>query len=177
MGNRYSGLADGIEARRQAKLQTERTAFSNCKEDLSDISFEVKGSSGSVKAMLPLIGAMLLFVTYFIIKYSRGDTKEMASSFTFVFGAFAVMLVIVSVALFVTSKKPPVIVRGKTVSVGDLSLTSDQISHVECTSMNQIKIHSKGKKVCVFSWHEDNGELFMAWARKCKIVILDKREF
>lgn len=175
MGNRYSGLADSIEASRQAKLQTEKTAFANCKEDMSDVSFEVKGSADSVKAMLPLLGSFLLFVAYFIIKYSRGDSEEMASGFTFVFGVLAITFIIVSIAMFVTGKKPPVIVRGKTLSVGDLSLTSDMISHVECTALNQIKVHSKGKKVCVFSWNEDNGELFMAWARKCKIVILDKR--
>ncbi len=177
MGNKYTSFADSLEAANRQKRLTEMTALNGCKEDLSDVNFKVCGNSMSKTA---IVGGLTLFLgagASIMIKSRVAGAKS--DGFTTVdyvfFGLIVVMVVLVALMLFIESRKKPVEVRGKVMYYGEKSYSSDMISHVECTSLNKIKVHSKGKVVCSFSWALDNGEMFMAWARKCNIVILDKR--
>lgn len=175
---RFSRLDDCtnyLNNRKQQKLEAEKTAFSNCKEDLSDVLFEVGGHDASGKATLCILGFVLLFAARFIVKYTFDDLSEMAGALNFVFIVIIVCLAIFGVWFFVTDRKPPILVNGKSVKQGDKIWTNKDISHVECTSLNKIKVHSRGKVIFSFSWEVEDSELFLAWARKCGIVILDKR--
>lgn len=175
---RYNALdeyAEKMNARKQQRLAAEKTAFANCNEDMSDVNFQVQGSADSTKAVFPIIGAIALFAAFFVIRIAHGDSKEIKSGLIFVFGVIAVLLVICGVYMFVTSKHPVVSVRGKTVTCNGKSWTNTDFSHIECTAMGKVKVHSKGKVVLSFQWENEGAELFIAWARKLGIVLLDKR--
>lgn len=173
--NAFDEYADKMNARKQQRLAAEKTAFANCKEDMSDVRFDVKGSTASVKELLPIIGAIVLFAAFFIVKFARGDSQEMKNGLVFVFVVVGILLLICGVSMLVSSKRPAVSVRGKTVSCKDKSWTNAELSHIECTAMGKIKAHSKGKVVFSFPWETEGAELFLAWAGKLGIVILDKR--
>jgi hypothetical protein len=50
-----------------------------------------------------------------------------------------------------------------------------EISHIVFKKYGKIKIYSRGKVVAKASCADGNTQKLIEWAKKCKIIVLDKR--
>lgn len=163
--------------KRLAKLELESTAFNNCRDDMSDVSFEIGKSSYSTK----IFGAIALFAVIFgvriIIRRFVGNPDMTFSSGDTLFWCFiALIIVLVIFTVFKESKRPPISVSGKTLFYNGDCWKTNEISCVKCTKwFERVEVYSNGKKVVSFPWEMDNSELFIAWVKKCGIVFEDYR--
>lgn len=160
------------------KLALENTAFNNCKDDMSDVHFEIGKSSYTAK----IFGAIVLFALFFggrmLLKKRFAGSSDMASSIgDIIFWCFIGLIAILVVVTFIREKsKPTISVSGKNVYFGAKCVSSDEIQYVKCSKWFQhVEVYSKGKKVLSFPWELDNSELFIAWVKKCGIVFMDNR--
>lgn len=163
--------------KRLAKLELESTAFNNCRPDISDVSFEIGKSSYSVK----IFGAIVLFALFFgvriIARRYVGNPDMKLAAGDIVFWCFiGLLLILVIFSIIKESKRPPILVSGKTLFYNSDCWSSDEISYVKCTKwFERVDVYSGEKKVLSFPWEMDNSELFIAWVNKCGIVFEDNR--
>lgn len=159
------------------KLNTEKTAFKNCGEDMSDVSFEMGKSSYTAK----LFGFIVLFALFFGIRIIArryvGNPDMTFSIVDIIFWCCIGIIAILVIVTFVREKnKPTISVSSKTVFYNGDCWTSDEISYVRCTKwFERVEVYSNGKKVLAFPWELDNSELFIAWVNKCGITFEDNR--
>lgn len=162
---------------RKEKLDAEKTAFRNCREDFSDVSFEIGKSSYTAKAF----GAIVLFAVFFggriILRRRVGNPEAGTSAVDIGFWVLIAVILVVAVASALMQRvRAGISVSGKTVFCGGNCFTSDEISKVRITRwMERVEIYADGKRVIKFPWELDNSELFIAWARRCGITIEDRR--
>lgn len=164
-------------SKKRIKIATEKTAFKNCRTDMSDVNFEIGTSSYTAK----LFGFIVLFAIFFgvrIIARRYVGNPDMTFSigdiiFWCCIGIIAVLVIVTSIH---EKNKPTISVSGKTVFYNGDCWTSDEISCVKCTKwFERVEVYSYGKKVLTFPWELDNSELFIAWVNKCGIAFDDKR--
>ena len=166
-----------IENMKQQKLDKERTAFNDCREDLSDVAFEIGNGSYTTK----VFGMIVLFGLIFggrIFARQLAANPDMTFSFAdkIFWICICITAVIVIVSLIREKNKPVISVSGKTLYCGGNYWSSSDISYVKCTKwLEHIEVYSNGRKVLVFSWEQDNSELFIAWLYKCGITFVDDR--
>jgi len=172
-----NNIANQLLQTKEAKLSAENTALNNCKSDMSDVNFEITESSYSIK----LFGLIILFALFFGgrigLRRMAGNPDYTMSVIDKAFWIFIVCLAIFTFIYAIVKKfSKGITVAGKTIFYNGNCWTSDEISEVECTVLNQIKVYSEGKKVLSFSWERNNSEMFIAWVRKCGISFDDKRK-
>lgn len=173
MSNNYNQFSN----KKLEKLATEKTAFKNCREDMSDVSFEIGKSSYTAK----LFGFIVLYAIFFgariIARRYVGNPDMTFSVGDIIFWCFIVLIGILVVVSMIHEKNKPIIsVSGKTVFYKGECWTSDEISCVKCTKwLERVEVYSIGKKVLTFPWEMDNSELFIAWVNKCGITFEDHR--
>ena len=162
---------------KQEKLDAEKTAFRNCRSDLSDISFEITQSTAEAK----VFGAILLFAVpiggRIMLRRMAGSPDGGMSAidigFWILMGCIALVTVIFAVAGRMQSG---VSVSGKTVFYKGNCWSSDEISLIRCTKwLEHVEVYADGKKVISFPWSMEHSELLIAWARVCGIKFEDKR--
>lgn len=164
--------------KRLAKLALENTAFKNCREDMSDINFEIGKSSYTAK----IFGFIVLFAIFFGVRITArryvGNPDMTFSVGDIIFWCFiAAIGILVVVSVIREKNKPTISVSGKTIFYNGNCWTSDEISCVKCGKwFEYIDVYSNGKKIISFPWEKDNSELFIAWTKKCGIPFEDKRK-
>ena len=174
MNNNYKNQFVNIK---QQKLDKERTAFSNCRLDMTDVSFEIGKSSYTAK----LFGFIVLFAIFFgvrtIARRYVGNPNMTFSVGDIIFWCCIGMIAILVIVTFIHEKnKPTISVLGKKIFYNGNCWTSDDISCVRCTKwFERVEVYSNGKKVLTFPWELDNSELFIAWVNKCGITFEDHR--
>jgi len=163
--------------KRLEKLAVENTAFNNCRQDMSDVNFEIGKSSYTAK----IFGFIVLFAIFFgvrlIARQHVGNPDMTFSVGDIIFWCFIVLIgILVVVSMIHEKNKPTISVSGKTVFYKGECWTCDEISCVKCTKwFERIEVYSNGKKVLTFPWELDNSELFIAWVNKCGIAFEDYR--
>lgn len=173
MNNKYNQIGNI----KRDKLVAEKTAFSNSKEDMSDVSFEIGKNSYTAK----LFGFIVLFAIFFgvriIARRYVGNPDMTFSIGDIIFWCCIGIIAILVIVTFIREKnKPTISVSGKTVFYNGDCWTSDEISYVKCTKwLERVEVYSNGKKVLTFPWELDNSELFIAWVNKCGIAFEDYR--
>lgn len=166
-----------ISNKKPEKLATEKTAFKNCREDMSDVTFEIGKNSYSAK----IFGAIAIFAVTFgakiIIRRYVGNPDMSFSKGDILFWCgIALMIVLVIYTEIKERKRPPISVSCRTLFYNGEYWTSGEISCVKCTKwFERVEVYSNGKKILSFPWEMDNSELFIAWANKCGIVFEDYR--
>lgn len=161
-----------------AKLALENTAFNNCREDMSDVKFEIGRKSYTIKVFSMIVIFALIFGGRIMLRRRAGNPDFTMSAldtavWTFI-GFIAVCTVIASI---MQSLKPSISVSGKTIFYNGNCWTCNEISCVEVTKLlGCVNVYSNGKRIISFLWEKDNSELFIAWAKKCGIVFEDKRK-
>ncbi|ADU23204.1 hypothetical protein [Ruminococcus albus] len=174
MNNNYKNQFVNIK---QQKLDKERTAFSNCRLDMTDVSFEIGKSSYTAK----LFGFIVLFAIFFggriLARQYVGNPNMTFSVGDIIFWCCIGMIAILVIVTFIHEKnKPTISVLGKKIFYNGNCWTSDDISFVRCTKwFERVEVYSNGKKVLTFPWELDNSELFIAWVNKCGITFEDHR--
>ena len=162
---------------KQQKLAIEKSAFSDSKADMSDVSFEIGKSSYTAK----LFGFIVLFAIFFgvrtIARRYVGNPNMTFSIGDIIFWCCIGMIAILVIVTFIREKnKPTISVLGKKLFYNGNCWTSDDISFVRCTKwFERVEVYSNGKKVLTFPWELDNSELFIAWVNKCGITFEDYR--
>lgn len=173
MSNNYNQFSN----KKLEKLATEKTAFKNCREDMSDVNFEIGKSSYTAK----IFGFIVLFAIFFgvrlIARQYVGNPDMTFSVGDIIFWCFIVLIgILVVVSMIHEKNKPTIFVSGKTVFYKGECWTCDEISCVKCTKwFERVEVYSNGKKVLSFPWELDNSELFIAWVNKCGIYFEDYR--
>lgn len=162
---------------RLAKLAAEKTALNGCREDMSDVSFEIGNSSYSLKIFAGIVILAVVFGGRILIRRMVGGSElsmsVMDKAFWILIGCIAVLTVVSAIA---QSKRPRISVSGKTLFFGERSWSSDEISHIRIGKLfERIEVYSKGKKILSFPWEMDNSEIFIAWTKKCGIPLVDRR--
>lgn len=159
------------------KLALENTAFSNCREDMSDVNFEIGKTSYSAKIFLLIVLFALIFGARILLRRRAGNPDLEMSTGDILFWLFIGLIFVLSIIVAITQKnKPTISVLGKTVFFNGNCWISDEIACVKCTKwLNRVEAYSNGKKIVSFPWELDNSELFIAWAKKCGIVFEDNR--
>jgi hypothetical protein len=162
---------------KQQKLAKERTAFNNCRSDMSDVSFEIGKSSYTAK----IFGFIALFAIFFgariILRQFIGNPDMTFSIGDIIFWSCIGVITVLVIVTFIREKNKPVIsVSGKTLFYNGECWSDSDISCVKCTKwFERVEVYSNGKKVLTFPWELDNSELFIAWVHKCGIVFEDSR--
>jgi hypothetical protein len=72
-------------------------------------------------------------------------------------------------------KKARISVKQKTLYYKNKSYDAKEISHIILKAMGGIQVFSKGKIVAKASQADDNAEKLIAWAKKCRINMIDRR--
>lgn len=162
---------------RKEKLDAEKTALRNCREDLSDVNFEIGKSSYTAKAF----GAIVLFAVFFggriVLRRRIGNPEAGMSALDIGFWVFILLILVLAIASALTQRgRAGIRVAGKTVFCGGNCYTADEISLVKVTRwMERVEVYCDGKRVIRFPWELDNSELFIAWTKKCGIAFEDDR--
>lgn len=155
------------------RLMLEDTALDGCREDLSDVSFEIGRGSATQNFTAPVCALVVIIAIRSIIRQMATGglriTGVIILVLSLLFAAFTVFSIINS------KRSGKIKVTGKTVSCGNKCWNSSDIARVECTSLSQIKVYSYDKKIFSFSWDKPNAEVFIAWVKKCWIQLDDNR--
>lgn len=173
MNNNYNQFGN----KKLEKLATEKTAFNDCRADMSDVNFEIGKSSYTTK----IFGTIVLFALFFGVRIlSRNFVGNPDMEFSvgdIIFWCFiGLILILVIISIINENKRPSILISGKTLFYNGDCWSSDEISNVKCTKwFERIEVYSAGKKVLTFPWEMDNSELFIAWVNKCGIVFEDYR--
>ena len=171
-------VTEDIYNQKMAKREAENTVLDGCAEDLSDVSFNL--GKPSMDIALVKIGVVLLAVFGGRLIWRRlpveliwgGNSNSMIIK--------VVMIVVVAIlALFclilLEGKKARISVKQKTLYYKNKSYDAKEISHIILKAMGGIQVFSKGKIVAKASQADDNAEMLIAWAKKCRINMIDRR--
>lgn len=166
-----------IGNRRLQKLAAEKTAFNDCRADMSDVHFEIGKNSYSLKIFSTIAAMSVIIGGRIISRRMVGNPEYCMSAIDIAFWIFIALLVIyVIVSAILQSKKPTITVSEKTIFYNGNYWTSDEIDCVKCSKLLEIvTVYSNGKKILSFPWERDNSELFIAWTKKCGIIFEDNR--
>lgn len=133
--------------RMKFKREAEKTALDGCRDDLSDVDFKIKAERFTYNlSALPF--DVCLFSALFLLIFNKFDDL------------FTPRIHVVKDKLFYKDK----------------CFKCSQISHMICTKFGNVKVYSRGKVIAKAAGVDENSEKLIAWARKCKIIILDRRE-
>ena len=166
-----------FENMKQQKLDKEKTAFNDCREDMSDVSFEIGNGSYTTKVFGMIVLFAFIFGGRIFARRMVGNPDMAFSAADKIFWICIIIVAVIVVVSLIREKNKPVIsVSGKTLFYGGNCLSSSDISYVKCSKwLELIEVYSNGRKVLTFSWEQDNSELFIAWIKKCGVAFVDNR--
>ncbi len=163
--------------KRLEKLAVENTVFNNCRQDMSDVNFEIGNSSYLLKACGALVLLAVVFGGRFLIRRKAGNPEYTLSTIDILFWIFiGGILIYTIVATIMLKRKPTISVSGKMVFYNGNSWTCDEIECVKCSKFfERVNVYSNGRRIISFPWELDNAEMFIAWVKKCGIIFEDMR--
>jgi hypothetical protein len=173
MNNNYNQIGN----KKLEKLVAENTAFKNCREDMSDVSFEIGKSSYTAKIFGAIAFLAVFYGARILARRYVGNPDMTFSTGDILFWCFiGLIIILVIFTVFKENKRPSISVLGKTLFYNGDCWSSNEISCVKCTKwFERVEVYSGGKKVLTFPWEMDNSELFIAWVKKCGIAFEDNR--
>ena len=163
--------------KRLEKLAVENTAFNNCRQDMSDVNFEIGKSSNLIKICAAIVVFAAFFGCRILIRRKVGNPDYTLSIIDIIFWIFIGCISIYTiVSAILLKRKPTISVSGKMVFYNGNSWTCDEIECVKCSKFfERVNVYSNGRRIISFPWELDNAEMFIAWVKKCGIIFEDMR--
>lgn len=167
-------ITEDIYNQKLTKRAAENTVLDGCADDLSDVSFKL--GSPSMDIALLKLAVVLLAVFGGRFMWRRLPVEAIGFGSPMIIKT-VMIIVVASLALFclifLESKKARISVRQKTLYYNNKSYDVKEISHIILKAMGRIQIFPKGKVIAKASQADDNAEILIAWAKKCRINMIE----